>query len=237
MRSLNVAREDNVLEEAEEQAVGLVNGQHHGADNSSNTKKFLIRGFLLLMILGCFLLFANGDEASDTMDSSEEGKMHLKVPKGQCKAFCQARFDQRTSHHGGDYRKTDDMLRLVQEKQDELKTDLKEKYGEDYFDQLFYPDGQFRGGITSPKQLSKKRFQRKLQIKILQVQNTIQSELENLEGCDCVGNAASQRRLDKVITLPELPDHYTNFIWTTAGHSAAAGKYCRKGPSFLLASH
>ena len=145
-----------------------------------------------------------------------------------------SRLNQRRKHHGGDYLTNDDLLQLVQTSRDQVVDDLKNKYGEDHFTNIFESSkGKFRQNFigATDNGPSIKRFQRKLQIKILEVQAAIYQENIDFmkKGCNCndvqrneTGRHLLQKDMQKIV-LPSVEPFFSHFVWSTAGHSAAAG--------------
>ncbi|KAI2500366.1 hypothetical protein MHU86_14109 [Fragilaria crotonensis] len=58
------------------------------------------------------------------------------------------------------------------------------------------------------------------------MQVAIHADNEHLEGCNCTryGSSSQNRRLEtQTLVLPEIQQTFSNFVWATGGHSAAAG--------------
>jgi hypothetical protein len=193
---------------------------------------------LLLTVLGCGMLILDEKEEGSVLQHETRGEVTTKSPPptksiissstGSCGNFCQARLTQRRKRHGGDFLSNDDLLQLATRSQAESVAALKLSYGEEHFAKIFQTNGRLRQTMigANKKGPSIKRFQRKLQMKILEVQAAIQKENAGLkDGCDCNGDSQDEqrRRLDKNNTLPSVDDYFANFVWATGGHSASAG--------------
>jgi hypothetical protein len=197
---------------------------------------------LLLGLLGGFMLLLDKKEMDVQHHGAEpKGEVKIKqVPalsREACGSFCQARLKQRRRHHGGvDFLSNDELLQSVLKSRAATVDDLKLKYGADYFPKIFESSkGKLRQTFVSAAEggPSLKRFQRKLQMKILQVQAGIyQENAELMEDCNCnndeapsQGNSTAQRRRrlkTRTALLPPIAAYFSNFVWATGGHSAAA---------------
>ena len=214
---------------------GLEDEEVGGPSASSPTRKrtvtHCIAGVLVFALLGCFMLTL---QYAAVVNMETRGKIMIKqipVAAGACGKLCEARLNQRRTHHGGDYLTNDDLLQLVQKSRDQVVDDLKNKYGEEHFAKIFESSkGKFRETFVGATDNgpSMKRFQRKLQMKILEVQAAIYHENTDLMmGCNCnVQINETGRHLQKdmqKIVLPSVEPFFSHFVWSTAGHSAAAG--------------
>ena len=220
---------------------GLKDEEVGGPSASSPTRKRTmtqcIAGVLLLALLGCFMLTLELYAAVHVVNKETKGIKQIPVAaaagaSGEC--ACKARLNQRRKHHGGDYLTNDDLLQLVQTSRDQVVDDLKNKYGEDHFTNIFESSkGKFRQTFVGATDNSPsiKRFQRKLQIKILEVQAAIYQENTDFmkKGCNCndvqrneTGRHLLQKDMQKIV-LPSVEPFFSHFVWSTAGHSAAAG--------------
>lgn len=190
--------------------------------------------FVAVALLGTFVLFTSkrGEESAVMQETiSEVQAKHFPVIKGECTELCSARLDQRRDYHGGDFLSNADLLMLVKKSRDRVVDELKSKYGgAERFSSIFESSpGKLREAFVSPDQngVSLQRFQRKLQMKILQVQASISREnTELFKGCDCnEGLIGTRRQLLSSKQIDSIPvkRFLSRFVWSTAGHSAAAG--------------
>lgn len=172
------------------------------------------------------------EEAAVKLETAGEVKTKQIPRKGPCGDFCKARLDQRRKHHAGDFLANDDLLQLVKKSREKSVEELKVNYGEEYFTRIFESSkGKLRETFISAAKNgpSLKRFQRKLQMKILEVQVAIHKENMVLrEGCDCNRDTPEERRalekeVNKTMSLPPIAATFSNFVWATGGHSASAG--------------
>ncbi|KAI2500380.1 hypothetical protein MHU86_14123 [Fragilaria crotonensis] len=192
-----------------------------------------LSGFLMVALLGCLVVFmSQTEEDSLIAHETTSGVQTKQIPvmTGKCTGLCSARLDQRKEIHGGDLMSNADLLRLVQNSRDEVVGDLKSKYGgSEMFSSIFESTpGTLRQSFVTPDKngVSVKRFQRKLQMKVLEVQASISLENTKLfKGCDCNGETIETRRLPSSQQTDSLPVErfMSSFVWSTAGHSAAAG--------------
>lgn len=188
-------------------------------------------GIMILAALGCVVLILGkrDEEAAVRHERTGEIKRKVVMPTGVCGDFCQARLQQRRAHHGGDYLSNDDLLTLVQDARQTVVSHLKVKYGDEYFSKMFESSkGKIRLAFVGTGKTSMQRFQRKLQLKILEVQAAIHQDNTQLRsGCDCNGgleeNATTARRLKEKVVMPSIDSFFADFVWATTGHSAAAG--------------
>lgn len=191
-----------------------------------------IGGMFVLTFMGCFMLLSDKhDENAAVLQRTKDEVQLEKLPvlKGTCGAFCKARLDQRQQHHGGDFLSNSDILQLVQNSRDKVIADLRLKYGDTTFSRVFESSqGKLRETFVTPNKNgpSIRRFQRKLQMKILEVQaNIFRENAKLLKGCNCNGRIIETRRElgSKMIELPAVDPFFSRFVWSTGGHSAAAG--------------
>jgi hypothetical protein len=191
-----------------------------------------IGGMFAVAFLGCFLLLSDKHDENASVHQRTKDQVQVEpLPelKGACGAFCQARLDQRRQRHGGDYMSNSDLLQLVQNSRDKVIADLKIKYGDTTFSRVFESShGKLRETFVTPNKSgpSIQRFQRKLQMKILEVQSNIFREnAKLLKGCNCNGRIVETRRElgSTKIELPLVDPFFSRFVWATGGHSAAAG--------------
>ena len=163
---------------------------------------------------------------------------------GDCAPRCQAQIKAANEKFGvKDVMDVSELKETVKKSRDAMTEKLRTEYYGEYTDKLFFMDGNkessrgfeafqptnefFTPGEPGP---SPKRFQRKLMLKVLDMQANL---LENgVKGCDCSGggsdNSDGRRRLRHTEAgsrnLDETNNHlYSKFVWTTAGHSSAAG--------------
>ena len=192
-----------------------------------------LTGFLMVALLGCLVVFmsqAEEDTAAAHETISEIQTKQISAKREKCSGLCSARLDQRKEIHGGDLMSNADLLMLVQKSRDTVVGDLKSKYGgAEMFSSIFESTpGILRQSFVSPGKngVSLKRFQRKLQMKVLQVQASISVQNTKLiKGCDCNGKMIGSRRLPSSQQTDSVPVErfLSSFVWATAGHSAAAG--------------
>jgi hypothetical protein len=178
---------------------------------------------------------ARGEVTTKTPLPSTKNRTIISSSSGSCGNFCQARLTQRRKRHGGDFLSNADLLQLATKSQAESVAALKVSYGEEHYAKIFESKGRLRQTMigANKKGPSIKRFQRKLQLKILEVQAAIQKENAGLmDGCDCNGESQGRRRLEKKMTLPSIDDYFSSFVWATSGHSAAAGHGNRHDESY-----
>jgi hypothetical protein len=217
------------------------------ADNSSpgGSRFRLLQRFVgivtIVAIIGLFFVLGENSEEESAAPSELEGHTRAKIPKKQCPKFCEARLVQRIAHQGGDLLQNPYLLTAATNAREKMVEQLKVNYGEDVYKKMFEePDGTSRGstafwgatdsGDNGKEQgPSKARFRRKLKIKLLEVQRAILEQEANVSGCDCTAKKEGRRRLQEPSTtttevgVPELPSSYSTFVWSTGGHSAAAG--------------
>ena len=190
-----------------------------------------LTGFLIVALLGGFVVFTAKREeesavAQETM--SEVQEKQSSVINGNCVDVCRARLDERRDYDGGDLLSNADLLMLVQKSRDRVVDELKSKYGgTERFSSIFESSpGKLRESFVSPGHdggVSVQRFQRKLQMKILEVQAGISSEnAKPFKGCDCNGEPIGSRRIQETDFI-HRERFLSRFVWSTAGHSAAAG--------------
>ena len=120
---------------------------------------------------------------------------------------------------GGDLLNMTQIQQLVNQARDRLVERLKVDYGQENFENIFLVSGKSRGrqaflSANHEEGISTKRFQRKLKMKILGMQVAVQAEREALMD-------SSSRNLAE--EAAGAPNHYQRFVWSTGGHSAAAG--------------
>jgi hypothetical protein len=232
----------------------LVKPRNTNIATSSNRCKWLIP-FVAGMLVAGAVFIVDGLRA--------EQSNPFKVLFKSCEAICHTRQQQRIDKYGGNLLDRNDMVRLLTAAREKAIQRLQVDYGEKYFSDIFQEqhNGTFaiRKALVPPSEsgLSTERLRRKLQMKLLQVQTTMQAQERNLDGCDCVEAEAAadkqnqlgekppkkaegarfrfRRRLETTTTatpsdstnisttLPPLEDSFAKFIWTTGGHSAAAG--------------
>lgn len=136
-----------------------------------------------------------------------------------CSASCLAKVQQHKERWGGDLLNISNVQQLVIQAHDKLLSRLKAGYGEENFEKIFLVSGKSRGrhaflSANHEEGISTKRFQRKLKMKILEMQVAVQAEREALKD-------SSSRNLADDTVGPA--DHYQRFVWSTGGHSASAG--------------
>jgi hypothetical protein len=166
-----------------------------------------------------------------------------------CDSLCSVRTEQRNDHYHGDLLNNTQVLQLVTNARDAMISKLQEDYGKEYYDRMFVFNKKSRGRMalhgpdedsSSGSTLSRDRFKRKLTMKILKMQTAILEQESNVEGCDCTPSFEEEAETDETklrhrrrrrlqdddessTQQPSFPDTYSNFVWVTGGHSAAAG--------------
>jgi hypothetical protein len=194
-----------------------------------------------LGLLGGLMLLLDKKKAEDVQNGGKLVKRKVKhqVPLSReaCGSFCQARLKQRRRHHGGvDFLSNDELLQSVLKSRVTTVNDLKLKYGAEYFPKIFESSqGKLRQTFVAAADggPSLKRFQRKLQMKILQVQASIyQENAELMKSYNCNDEASQggggitsrrRRRLETTAILPPIAPYFSRFVWAKGGHSGAAG--------------
>jgi hypothetical protein len=186
---------------------------------------------ILLAFLGVFLFVEEDTGVEDT----EAQDVKRSIPLNQCPAFCNARRQQLKKHFGGDLMDYNFLLLSVEKERNKFHERMKVDYGEEAFKSMWVnsKNGQVIGdrvvfSADTNSDVSYNKFKRKLQLKVLRMQLNLVEEMRNLKGCDCTKSESSpqisRRRLEtQTVVLPEIPSHYERFVWSTGGHSAAAG--------------
>lgn len=166
-------------------------------------------------------------KAANKEDSANDNN---KDESDECASKCSSRAQQHKERWNGDLLNTNDVERLAQEAYDKLIARLKVEYGVEYFAKIFQVDGKSRGrsaflSANADGDVSLKRLKRKLKMKILAAQLSIQEELESFGDCDCKAVAkVSNRRIFEIDNdISPLADYHERFVWATGGHSSAAG--------------
>lgn len=187
-------------------------------------------GIVAFMVMTSMYLFV---EKEEPILEASRGGTTKKIPRDQCPSFCDARSDQLLRHHGGDLLDAHFLLETVEKEREKLHKMLREDYGEEAFKSMWVnkENGQVIGAnacvsADRDSDVSYVKFRRKLQMRALQVQMKILDERKNLSGCDCSKadpTTRRHRRLQPQVVLPTLPEFYERFVWSTGGHSAAAG--------------
>ena len=197
---------------------------------SGFVQRFFI-GVLFLICLCVWIMTSEEKRDTNLENRSEAGESHDKIDHGLCPNFCQARHDQIKEHHNGfDLISLNEMEEAVTKQQENLLEMLKTDYGDEMFDKVWKNKGHSAlQSANETREYSTRHFKRRIQMKLLQVQIKILQERQNLEGCNCT-SVQSGRRLqeqespEQQIVLPEVPQFYDRFVWSSGGHSAAAGK-------------
>lgn len=192
-------------------------------------------GFLILAMICCVVVFTvKREHVTAVTKRVASGQVQVKqfpIIEEKCAEACLKRHDQRRGSHGGDLMSNADLLLLVQKSRDRVIDDIKSKYGgSEMFSKIFESSpGTLRQPFLSPTSdgVSLKRFQNKLQMKILEVQASISRENKNLfNGCDCNGDTVESRRqapsFQQNHSVP-VSRFMSRFVWSTTGHSVAAG--------------
>jgi hypothetical protein len=221
---------DDDEEEGEGVTIGpLLRGPLYTRDPEETKRRKLIRSLLAVLVVllaVAFVLVGHKEEVAATEGELAKETVQ-KIPPKLCPKFCEARLEQRKKHHGGDFLQPTDLMTQFQIAKNKLVDDLKVKYGT-YYEDIMLENGQWRKGFSgvNKNSISSERFRRKLMMKVLEMQIALRAENEHLEGCNCNTDQSSghNRRLEtKTLVLPELRQTYSNFVWATGGHSAAAG--------------
>jgi hypothetical protein len=221
---------DNDVDEGEDVTIGpLLRGPLYTKDPGETKRRKLIRGMLAVLVVllaVAFVVVGRKEEEAASEDVVAKETVR-KVPSKLCPQFCKARFEQRKKHHGGDFLKPSDLMQRFQTAKKNLDDDLKVKYGK-YYEDMMLENGQWRKGFSGANKnnISSERFRRKLIMKLLETQVAIRDDSEHLEGCNCTkyGSPGQIRRLEtQTLVLPDLQQTFSNFVWATGGHSAAAG--------------
>lgn len=170
-------------------------------------------------------------QASFGVDSGTTSGSNTRGGHGQCDSVCEIRRTARLEHFGGrDILNRKDLQKQLQDASNRLIANLKLDYG-DYFDKMFVneEDGSFIPLVPYGNQ-SLPLLKRKLMIKVLRTQQQLQSVESNVNGCDCTGdhddNDSAQRRqrsLQTSVDAALIEDTFSQYVWATGGHSAAAG--------------
>ena len=193
----------------------------------------------VLTTVGLIVFATMGEDATP-----QDVTMKHSTP-GMCDDLCAARFQQRLHRHGTNLLDTKALLKKVQEAKAEMYEMMKSDYGPELFQAIFFKDGVSRGKASwfsaDSKDTSVVRFQRKLKMKVLQMQMNLLESERSVGSCDCshsvevapegvenvtVVDTESARRLEganDTMMLPHLPAYFNRFVWSTGGHSAAAG--------------
>lgn len=205
----------------------IYRGPLYKKDVKEVERRKLIRGLLVVLgiLMGVAYLVVERKQKASGAESEVLKETVPKVPRGVCPQFCHARLEQRKKHHGGDFLKSSDLAEQFHAAKKKLIEDLKDKYGS-FYDAILTQDGQWRKGFSgiNTNDISGGRFRRKLKMKLLEMQAAIRADNAHMEGCDCNKEDSRRRRLEpKTLVLPQLQDTYSNFVWATGGHSAAAG--------------
>ena len=215
-------------------------GSTSTTSNAGSGSRFLQRlvGMVtIVVIIGLLFVLIEKREEESIAPLEEESHTHPKISPKQCPKFCVARLAQRIKHQGGDLLLQKDLLAIATKNRETMIERMKENYGEKVFKAMFEePDGTSRGHTVfwgagdkgengKDEGPSKARFRRKLKIKLLEVQRSINERESKLSGCDCTKkeNRRLQENDKMAVVLPELPLSYSSFVWVTGGHSAAAG--------------
>jgi len=160
-----------------------------------------------------------------------------------CSSVCQQRRKKRSEsvRDNANLLNTRELVQQVSAAKDRLLDKLRKDYG-DYFEPLFVDEetGNYRpfGPVTEDGP-SLERLKRKLTIKVLSMQLTLDHQDSDFHGCDCSGGKDQALRNDVVDSLdPEdssavfegingTAKHgggvFEKYVWATGGHSAAAG--------------
>lgn len=144
------------------------------------------------------------------------------APDGDCVSIQLMMMEQKKK-----WTNTSTMLELALQARDVAIDKMKSDYSEEYFAKLFLDDGgQSLGGrtmfrsVNETTNFSRETFQRKLKIKILEVQNASRNCGEG----KVVADASSSREgSSSMEDHHHHAAHFSRFVWTTAGHSIAAG--------------
>lgn len=211
----------------EDEVTPIYRGPLYQKDAKEVERRKLIRGLLVVLciLVGVAYLVVESKQKASGAESEVLKETVPKVPQGVCPQFCRARLEQRKKHHGGDFLKPSDLAEQFHAAKKKLVADLKEMYGS-FYDAILTEDGQWRKGFSgiNTNDISGGRFRRKLKMKLLEMQAAIRADNAHMEGCNCNEEDLLRRHLEpKTLVLPQLQETYSNFVWATGGHSAAAG--------------
>ena len=218
----------------------------HEADKArlssrKRTMNVWFKGTLMMSLLGCLVLLmtkhdqgiVSKKQLSRERNSKTATEMDLLLTQG-CVEVCKGRTYR--GNHESVFNNTS-LLRLVEESRALVVDDLKSKYGgAEMFSKIFESSpGVLRETFVSPSSdgESFRRFKRKLQIKVLEVQSkNLQENSETMKRCHCDGRTEAvgsrwrrERQLESIIdpASDASVDHFlSRFVWVTSGHSAAA---------------
>lgn len=156
-----------------------------------------------------------------------------------CSSVCQQRRKKRSeSVRDANLLNTQELVQQVSAAKDRLLDKLRKDYG-DYFEPIFVDKetGKYRpiGPITEDGP-SLERLKRKLMIKVLSMQLTLDQQDSDFHGCDCSGGKDQALR-NNVVDLLDPEDSsmvferidgakrgvFEKYVWATGGHSSAAG--------------
>ena len=149
---------------------------------------------------------------------------------GTCTDLCETVAKNRKEKFDGDLLDPKDVLRLAEKGFQKTLDSLKEDYGEEYYENIFYTSGtdnifKYKGTKCATNDcLSYDRMKRKLKLKVLRMMQAIRTAESNLHGCDCVNKRGSFRGSSKhAAHEQEIPDFYESYVYANGGHSSAAG--------------
>ena len=106
-----------------------------------------------------------------------------------CRGLCAARFQARLRQHGVDLLDTRQLLANVRKAIEGMHAMMRQDYGDQYFQAMFFKDGVSRGRASwlsaGGGTVSIDRFRRKLQMKVLQGQMKLYETERTQDKCDC----------------------------------------------------
>lgn len=157
------------------------------------------------------------------------GSNGIRAKYGNCSGVCTMRLSHRLEHFDGrDLMRRTDLKKQLADAKNSLIQRLKGDYG-DYFEKLFVnpEDGSYMPILPYGNQ-SLPRLKRKLMIKILSAQKRLKSLETNVNGCNCASDSSDTqgRKLKNDLFRSDaalIEDTYAKYVWSTGGHSAAAG--------------
>lgn len=213
--------------------------QTTGGNDSKKTLTSVV--FAALAVIAAFVFFWVAS-TENTLLNFTKGD-HLRSGEGHgtvenegankiCSKVCSQRREKR--QEGVDLSDRSTLVQQVEKAKERLLENLKKDYGE-YFEPIFVDKetGGYRPYKPS-KEVSMDRLKRKLMIKVLSMQSSIDSDFH---GCDCSGNKDVAIEIQDVLENldpansslvlegledTDQPGLFEKYVWATGGHSASA---------------